>query len=410
MVLSLALLAYSAVILVFQPFPGLKGHLEIQSLTGDSSGNLVIHVKNAGSTNLRFDPNKCTYINGALVNSNLTQSVLNAGQETTLIADYQFDSTSSYTVKVVCVDGTSAQATQSPSITGSTVNITIASNPLGSGYVEVDGIPETTPISFAWTPGSTHSLEAVSQVQGPSGIRYVWSGWSDGGTQNHTIAVPSSPQTVTAEYQTQYEVTFTTNPNGAGSISPSGDTWWAAGSSISITVYANSGYTFNSWVYSAQITIADSSSPSTTATINGQGNIQANFTQTNSATPSPSQETITITSNPTGSGFVKVDGTIHTTPYSVSWTAGSTHTLEAVSDVTGGTGVQFIWTDWSTGAAIQNTYLVSILKRNRNSRLQDSISIHSKNQRTTLFSDYKHQHRNSASRRSQRRYTIHRMG
>jgi hypothetical protein len=56
--------------------------------------------------------------------------------------------------------------------------------------------------------GDTHKLEALSPVSGGEGIRYVWTSWSDGGTQTHFYVVPSSVETVTANYKTQYQVTF----------------------------------------------------------------------------------------------------------------------------------------------------------------------------------------------------------
>jgi uncharacterized repeat protein (TIGR02543 family) len=91
----------------------------------------------------------------------------------------------------------------------STVNITVTSSPAtGSGFVKVDGTPITTPTMFTWTVGSTHTLEALSPVSGGTDIRYVWTSWSDGGSQTHAYMVPSSSETVTAYYKTQYQVTF----------------------------------------------------------------------------------------------------------------------------------------------------------------------------------------------------------
>jgi hypothetical protein len=64
---------------------------------------------------------------------------------------------------------------------------------------------------------------------------------------------------------------------------------------------------------------------------------------------------ITITSSPTGSGFVMVDGFPVITPQVFTWTQGSTHTLTANSPVSGGTGVQFVWISWSDSGAQSHT-------------------------------------------------------
>jgi len=96
-----------------------------------------------------------------------------------------------------------------------TVSITITSNPVtGAGFVKVDGAAITTPATFTWTVGSTHTLEALSPVAGPTGTRYVWTSWSDGGTQTHTYIVPSSSETVAANYKTQYCLTVRTSGLG----------------------------------------------------------------------------------------------------------------------------------------------------------------------------------------------------
>ena len=67
---------------------------------------------------------------------------------------------------------------------------------------------------------------------------------------------------------------------------------------------------------------------------------------------------ITITSSPTGSGFVTVDGAALTTPQAFTWAQGSSHTLAANSPVSGGTGVQHVWVSWSDGGAQSHTITV----------------------------------------------------
>ena len=73
-------------------------------------------------------------------------------------------------------------------------------------------------------------------------------------------------------------------------------------------------------------------------------------------TVSPAALSITITSDPTSSGFVKVDGSSIITPQAFMWVVGSTHDLEALSPVSGGSGIQYVWTSWSDGGGQSHTY------------------------------------------------------
>jgi len=94
---------------------------------------------------------------------------------------------------------------------GGEVSITMTSLPEGSGFVNVDGSAVVTPGTFTWIDGETHDLEAISPVSGGSGVRYVWVSWSDGGAQTHTYTTPSSGQTFTANYKTQFYITVTSS-------------------------------------------------------------------------------------------------------------------------------------------------------------------------------------------------------
>jgi hypothetical protein len=166
------------------------------------------------------------------------------------------------------------------SISPNYVFITVTSG-LSGGYVKVDGNSITTPTTFNWTIGSTHTLQAPSPVAGPAGTQYVCTGWSDGGAQNHTYTVPTSNATVTANYITQYRVSFVVSPSGSGTTSPSGTNVWENATSLSISASANSGYYFLSWSATTGITITSPTSASTTATLNANGTITVTFTKLN---------------------------------------------------------------------------------------------------------------------------------
>jgi C1A family cysteine protease len=124
--------------------------------------------------------------------------------------------------------------------------ITITSEPTGSGYVTVDGNAITTPQTFIWIQGSTHTLVANSPVSGGTGIQYVWLSWSDSGSQSHTITVPSSPATYTATFKKQYMLTLSVNPSSGGVLSV-GSGWRDDAAVVPVTATANSGYSFYYW-------------------------------------------------------------------------------------------------------------------------------------------------------------------
>jgi len=124
--------------------------------------------------------------------------------------------------------------------------ITITSSPTGSGFVSVDGSAITTPRVFTWTQGTSHTLAANSPVSGGVGIQYVWVSWSDGGSQSHTITVPSSSATYTANFKKQYMLTVSVSPTGAGTLSVSSG-WRDDGTTVSVTATPNAGYSFYYW-------------------------------------------------------------------------------------------------------------------------------------------------------------------
>jgi hypothetical protein len=131
-------------------------------------------------------------------------------------------------------------------------NVTVTSYPPGLTIL-VDGTQVTAPQTFAWTASSSHTL-SVSSPQGGTDTRYVFTGWSDGGAQTHIITVPASDITYTVAFTTQYLLTVTASPPGAGTFSfypPSPDGYYnAAGSPpslVSIIPNASAGYLDHGW-------------------------------------------------------------------------------------------------------------------------------------------------------------------
>ena len=108
-----------------------------------------------------------------------------------------------------------------------------------------------TPVQLEWETGSLVSVQAVSPQSVSSGCQYVFTHWSNG-TKTQTLTFTEllvGGESYTAYFNTQYQLTITTNPSGAGTVSPTSGTWYNANKSapISAKPISGSGYTFFGW-------------------------------------------------------------------------------------------------------------------------------------------------------------------
>ncbi len=186
-------------------------------------------------------------------------------------------------------------------------SITLTSNPSGSGYMKFDGNSVTTPHTFNWYIGSTHLLEAITP-SAPPGTRYVWIGWSDGGAQNHNYTVPASDTTVSANWQTQHQVTFDYQVSGGGTgYSAPSVTYYQSGSPLTVTagpsatVWVDAGSTYS---YTNPLSGSGANerwqTNQASGTISAQGTITPTYYH---------QYPITVTASPSGA----IDGTFSVT-------------------------------------------------------------------------------------------------
>jgi hypothetical protein len=199
------------------------------------------------------------------------------------------------------------------------------------------------------TLAGTYSLGVQSPFSGGSGIRYVFTGWTDGITQNPRSITVGASITYDARYKTQYQLTMQVNPSSGGMTIPAvGTNWYDSGQPVSVDASPNSasGYLWVSWTGS------------------GLGSYSGTTKSTSIAMTGPVTETanfgvqITITSTPAGSGFVMVEGTPIATPHVFVWVPGSSYTIAANSPVDGGTGIRYAWTSWSDGEVQSHSYSV----------------------------------------------------
>ena len=120
----------------------------------------------------------------------------------------------------------------------SQVSVTVASSPAGLSLM-VDSVACTSPCTLQWTPGSTHTITAATQVGQPE--RGTLASWSDTGAASHTVTGPASATTYTAAFTTQYFLTTAASPAAAGTINPASG-WYNTGVVVAVSATANSGY------------------------------------------------------------------------------------------------------------------------------------------------------------------------
>ena len=169
----------------------------------------------------------------------------------------------------------------------------------------------------------------------------------------------SSGGTITGTYNTQYQVTITSSGiagDSTGTVATlDGDaktqaqlpySKWLANSysltySFTSPVSAGAGKQYT-WASTSGLS---QTSQSNTFAISSGGTITGTY---------GTQYQHIVTSSPvTGSGFVKVDNVAQTTPYTTPWwDSDSSHTIEALSPVSGGL---YFWASWSDGEAQSHT-------------------------------------------------------
>jgi len=137
--------------------------------------------------------------------------------------------------------------------------------------------------------------------------------------------------------------------HGTGGIVSPTSGWRDAGSAISISATPTNNtqvsYNFGGWTGTGTGSYSGPNNPAS-ITVNGPITENAAFTQNNVQ--------VTVQANPTGRTF-SVDGTSYTSAQAFSWQPGSSHIIATTSPQDGGTGVRYVWMNWSGGGAISHT-------------------------------------------------------
>ncbi len=202
---------------------------------------------------------------------------------------HTFSSAGTYTVEVEFIDDLLESDSVSWTVRADEdleqVSVTVASNTSGR-TVTVDGTDRAAPYAATWDSGSSHTLN-VPSPQNISGVnsRYVYSSWSQGGSQSQTVA-PTSDATYTANFTLQHFLSTRTEPGGIGIAG--GGTWYNHGATATVGPAPKiAGYIFSYWRKNFQNIGTDPAGVS--VTVDGPTLVEAVFTPEVTAPPSVSR-------------------------------------------------------------------------------------------------------------------------
>jgi hypothetical protein len=183
---------------------------------------------------------------------------------TPMVADYLF-----YPTQQVYSGLTSDQTNQDYF---GTLNIQVTIDSVPSGLtVSAYNLTTTTPFSFSIGGGSGFGVSVNSPILSFDSVtQFVFTSWSDGGAQSHTV-YPSTDTTYTVNFSTQYYFLTQPFPDNGGEITPIGG-WTTANTQVNFQAIPNGGFQFVNWTGD----LSGNSNPQTLL-MNGAKTIYANF-------------------------------------------------------------------------------------------------------------------------------------
>jgi cytolysin (calcineurin-like family phosphatase) len=120
---------------------------------------------------------------------------------------------------------------------------TVTTQLYASGSETLDGKSYNGPVTQTWTTGSSHTFSVPAVIVSDTSTQYLFTGWSDGVTDNPRTVTAGTPVTYLANYQTQSLITMNVSPVGAGTVTGAG--WYNKGASATLTATAAAGFEFS---------------------------------------------------------------------------------------------------------------------------------------------------------------------
>ncbi|MBZ0269113.1 hypothetical protein K8I85_13220, partial [bacterium] len=107
-----------------------------------------------------------------------------------------------------------------------------------------DGEPHWASALFPWIGGEVHQVSAPDTQSTDFGTLYIFSGWSDGGTQTHDVTVTGFGTIATAQYESRYFLTMETE--GGGTVMPESG-YRLSEETVHLQAIPDSGWVFERW-------------------------------------------------------------------------------------------------------------------------------------------------------------------
>lgn len=127
--------------------------------------------------------------------------------------------------------------------------VVVQSVPAGQ-TIQVDGAPCVTPCNIDRANGTQIHVTAATSIPVATGARLDFGSWSDGGAADHIYTISSNLQTLTATYNTLYQLSASGSPGNGASFAfnpTSPDMFYPANTNVTVTAKALNGFRFVRW-------------------------------------------------------------------------------------------------------------------------------------------------------------------
>ncbi|MCM8759130.1 MAG: cohesin domain-containing protein [Candidatus Omnitrophica bacterium] len=141
------------------------------------------------------------------------------------------------------------------------VNITLK-EPLTLDVASAHGSPVPSIGQHVYYTGDVVNASVSSPVAGPAGTRYVCIGWTGTGsvlatgTTTSTQFTMTQNSTITWNWKTQYQLTYSANPSNGGTVTVNPvatGNWYDENTPVQLTATPNTNYVFLHWILDGEI-------------------------------------------------------------------------------------------------------------------------------------------------------------
>ncbi|MCM8805189.1 MAG: cohesin domain-containing protein [Candidatus Omnitrophica bacterium] len=162
------------------------------------------------------------------------------------------------------------------------VNITLK-EPLTLDVISAHGSPNPSVGQHVYYTGDSVTASVTSPVSGPAGTRYVCTGWTGTGSVPATGSTTSTTftinqnSTITWNWKTQYQLTYSADPAAGGTVAVSPTAtgnWYDENTPITLTATPKTNYVFLYWIVDGQ---QQGNNPTLNLSMNASHNVVAKF-------------------------------------------------------------------------------------------------------------------------------------